>query len=113
MIQHHRSKREASWKATKQGKHAEMAARCTSNLDERREKKKLKMHGVEARRAGLGKSLKRKGRAQITTKSGYERRLENKRRGALQGSQRRALEEFKQRDLLDTGENSEWGGIDE
>jgi ATP-dependent RNA helicase DDX52/ROK1 len=87
------------------------------------QKKKLKMHGVEARRGGLGISGglekggegkgKGKGKAVISTKSGYERKLENNRKGAIEGSKRRkhaeALEETEGRDA----EDSEWGGIDE
>ncbi|TGO48496.1 hypothetical protein BOTNAR_0472g00040 [Botryotinia narcissicola] len=66
------------------------------------EKKKLKKYGVEARRGGLsnakdGKDGKDKGgksksRMQISTKSGYERKLENNRKGAIQGSKRRKQE---------------------
>ncbi|CZR54962.1 related to ATP-dependent RNA helicase ROK1 [Phialocephala subalpina] len=80
----------------------------------KQEKKKLKMHGVEARRGGLGeksKDGKGKGKfkAQISTKSGYERKLENNRRGAIQGSKRRMEAEKEEHN----GEDSEWGGIDE
>ncbi|KAG9249276.1 P-loop containing nucleoside triphosphate hydrolase protein [Calycina marina] len=59
-------------------------------------KKKLKKYGVEARRGGLGEAKegveakKGKGRMQISSKSGYERKLENNRKGAIKGSQRRA-----------------------
>ncbi|KAF7911307.1 uncharacterized protein EAF01_002814 [Botrytis porri] len=63
------------------------------------EKKKLKKYGVEARRGGLGnakdgkdKGGKSKSRMQISTKSGYERKLENNRKGAIQGSKRRKQE---------------------
>ncbi|PVH72732.1 P-loop containing nucleoside triphosphate hydrolase protein, partial [Cadophora sp. DSE1049] len=65
------------------------------------DKKRLKMYGVEARRGGLGVQEKEnegkdkvkgkgKGKVQISTKSGYERKLENNRKGAIQGSRRRA-----------------------
>ncbi|KAM3085387.1 RNA-dependent ATPase rok1 [Clarireedia jacksonii] len=62
------------------------------------EKKKLKKYGVEARRGGLIKSKDGKGskgknsRMQISTKSGFERKMENNRRGAIQGSKRRMQE---------------------
>ncbi|TGO45523.1 hypothetical protein BCON_0385g00050 [Botryotinia convoluta] len=66
------------------------------------EKKKLKKYGVEARRGGLGnakdgkdgkdKGGKSKSKMQISTKSGYERKLENNRKGAIQGSRRRKQE---------------------
>jgi ATP-dependent RNA helicase DDX52/ROK1 len=84
------------------------------------EKKRLKMYGVEARRGGLGpgkegKEAKgKKGRMQISTKSGYERKLENNRKGAILGSRRRARETQKEEtDDRPTAEDIEWGGIDE
>jgi ATP-dependent RNA helicase DDX52/ROK1 len=82
------------------------------------EKKKLKMHGVESRRGGLAKgkdgkpSEGKQGRAQISTKSGYERRLENNRRGAIQGSKRRAQDAASMEDD-GSPDDSEWGGIDD
>ncbi|PMD37900.1 P-loop containing nucleoside triphosphate hydrolase protein [Hyaloscypha variabilis F] len=84
------------------------------------EKKKLKMYGVEARRGGLGagkegKEAKgKKGRMQISTKSGYERKLENNRKGAILGSRRRIREAQKEEnDDQPAVEDTEWGGIDE
>ncbi|TVY23447.1 ATP-dependent RNA helicase [Lachnellula hyalina] len=84
------------------------------------EKKRLKMHGVEARRGGLekGKGNEGKGngngRMQISTKSGYERRLEHNRKGAIQGSQRRAKEAGNAvGEEQVAGEESEWAGIDD
>lgn len=84
------------------------------------EKKRLKMYGVEARRGGLGpgkegKEAKgKKGRMQISTKSGYERKLENNRKGAILGSRRRTREGQKEgTDDRPTAEDIEWGGIDE
>ncbi|KAF2182529.1 ATP-dependent RNA helicase-like protein rok1, partial [Zopfia rhizophila CBS 207.26] len=56
----------------------------------KKDKQKLKKRGVEARRAvkdGEGRSKMR-----ISTKSGYERRVENNRRGAKVGSRRRMNE---------------------
>lgn len=52
----------------------------------KREKKELKRRGVEARR-GEGSA-----KARISTKSGYERRLENRRKGAVVGSRLRRAE---------------------
>lgn len=75
------------------------------------EKKKLKAHGVEARRGGQKEVKKGKGRMQISTKSGYERKMENNRKGAIQGSQRRAT--MGEREVAEKGEESEWDGIDE
>jgi ATP-dependent RNA helicase DDX52/ROK1 len=81
------------------------------------EKKKLKMHGVEARRSGLSmmdgkeKNGKGQGRMQISTKSGYERKLEHNRKGAIQGSKRRVQAEMDAGD--ETGNHSGWEGIDD
>jgi ATP-dependent RNA helicase DDX52/ROK1 len=84
------------------------------------EKKKLKMYGVEARRGGLGAGKEEKeakggkGRMQISTKSGYERKLENNRKGAIQGSRRRKRElEREGSHEQPAAEDTEWGGIDE
>ncbi|KAH6681297.1 P-loop containing nucleoside triphosphate hydrolase protein [Halenospora varia] len=85
------------------------------------EKKKLKMYGVEARRGGLEKGKegvgKGKARMQISTKSGYERRLEHNRKGAIQGSRRRGRQQVEVHQGGDVaeamGENSEWGGIED
>ncbi|KAL9086890.1 MAG: hypothetical protein Q9165_006896 [Trypethelium subeluteriae] len=59
------------------------------------ERKRLKRRGVEARREGLGNERGQKGRAKmrISTKSGFDRRMENNRRGAVEGSKRRQEEE--------------------
>ncbi|CAL3973736.1 unnamed protein product [Diplocarpon coronariae] len=67
------------------------------------EKRRLKAHGVAARLGPLGQRGGERGgegrgkgksnpgaRMQISTKSGYERQLANKKRGAIAGSQRRA-----------------------
>lgn len=54
------------------------------------EKQKLKKHGVETRTARSGDGDRKASRlARIGTKSGYERKLENNRKGAVLGSQRR------------------------
>ncbi len=74
-------------------------------------RKELKTKGVESRRVnaghegGMGPRVMR-----ISTKSGYDRRLENKRKGAVIGSQRRR----EQNDVEDVeSETDEWGGIDD
>jgi ATP-dependent RNA helicase DDX52/ROK1 len=79
------------------------------------QKKKLKMHGVEARRGGLenGREGKGKVKAQISTKSGYERKLENNRRGAIQGSKRRKYADIEEVAEGRAAEDSEWDGIDD
>jgi ATP-dependent RNA helicase DDX52/ROK1 len=83
----------------------------------KQDKKKLKMFGVEARRGGLGKGREgkeakvKKGRMQISTKSGYERKLENRKKGAILGSKRR-IRQLGSNDKRDD-KDSEWGGIDD
>jgi len=93
------------------------------------DKKRLKMYGVEARRGGLSEKGKEnegkdgkgkgKGKVQISTKSGYERKLENNRKGAIQGSRRRAKLEAEEggvggeQELRKAADDGEWGGIDE
>ncbi|KAI5467320.1 P-loop containing nucleoside triphosphate hydrolase protein [Mariannaea sp. PMI_226] len=63
------------------------------------DRKKLKERGVEARRSGT--------KAKITSKSGYERRKENNRRGAIEGSKKRKLERGD-----GDSEGEEWTGFD-
>ncbi|KAK2627417.1 hypothetical protein QTJ16_003383 [Diplocarpon rosae] len=92
------------------------------------EKRRLRVHGVEARRTGLGAKVKEgaergtggkgkgtKGtRMQISTKSGYERQLENRKRGAIAGSQRRAKLDVEGESLhRPAGDDGEWAGIAE
>ena len=82
------------------------------------QKKMLKMHGVESRRGGLekGNEGKGKGKAQISTKSGYERKLENNRKGAIQGSKRRKYAEVEgepEEPEERATEDGEWDGIDD
>ncbi|CAG7557172.1 unnamed protein product [Fusarium equiseti] len=64
------------------------------------DRKKLKERGVEARRSGT--------KAKITSKSGYERRKENNRLGAIEGSKKRKLQAND-----DSGDDGEWGGFDD
>jgi ATP-dependent RNA helicase DDX52/ROK1 len=77
----------------------------------KKDKQKLKTRGVEVRRSIKGhddeKTIKAKRQAKIGTKSGYERRLENNRKGAVQGSRRR------RRDSDADGDDDEWDGIDD
>ncbi|KAL7620657.1 RNA-dependent ATPase rok1 [Parahypoxylon ruwenzoriense] len=66
------------------------------------EKKKLKKHGVESRRGN---------KAKITSKSAWERRKEHNRRGAIEGSKKRKLQEA----ISDTqrGDDGEWSGFED
>ncbi|KAK0124137.1 RNA-dependent ATPase rok1 [Cadophora gregata] len=92
------------------------------------EKKRLKIYGVEARRGGLAekgkdKNEKDKGKGkrkvQISTKSGYERKLENNRKGAISGSRRRAKLEAEEggaegeKESSTAADDGEWGGFEE
>jgi ATP-dependent RNA helicase DDX52/ROK1 len=61
------------------------------------DKRRLKVRGVETRRSG--------GKAKITTKSAWDRRRENNRKGAIAASKRRKHQE------ADPGSDSEWGGL--
>ncbi|KAF2128081.1 P-loop containing nucleoside triphosphate hydrolase protein [Dothidotthia symphoricarpi CBS 119687] len=56
----------------------------------KRDRKTLKKRGVESRRSGVKGEEAKKGR--ISTKSGYVRKMENNRRGAVEGSKRREAE---------------------
>ncbi|KAG6046796.1 RNA-dependent ATPase rok1 [Claviceps sp. Clav50 group G5] len=67
------------------------------------DRKKLKERGVESRRSGNG------GRAQITSKSGYERTREHNRRGAMDANKRRRVEGAKGEG---NGGEEEWAGLD-
>ncbi|EPE35475.1 P-loop containing nucleoside triphosphate hydrolase [Glarea lozoyensis ATCC 20868] len=80
------------------------------------EKKSLKLHGVKARQGGqwkdnvVGKSGTSNAKMQISTKSGYERKMEHNRRGAIEGSRRRAQAES--REDVDETKEDEWQGLD-
>ena len=74
----------------------------------KKDKQDLKMHGVEARRVGLDEAKKRRG-AQISSKSGYERKVENRKKGAIQGSKRRAAQD----EATEAGNDSDFGGFDD
>ncbi|KAM0807769.1 putative ATP-dependent RNA helicase [Seiridium cardinale] len=65
------------------------------------DKKKLKQKGVESRRGN---------KAEITSKSAWEKRRENNRKGAIAGSKKRKLEGHG--DESDDAKTSEWGGLD-
>lgn len=76
-------------------------------------KKELKLKGVEGRRSHSNDRVtgKEARRMRISTKSGYDRKLENNRKGAVIVSQRRKGENK----FSDTSgsEDREWGGITE
>ena len=71
-------------------------------------KREMRRKGVESRRVtAAGASGPRKIR--ISTKSGYDRRLENKRKGVVDGSRKRLVQKEEGGGVLD---GEEWGGID-
>ncbi|KAL5888460.1 RNA-dependent ATPase rok1 [Pyricularia oryzae] len=73
----------------------------------KKDKKELREKGVESRRSVAAS----KGKARITSKSAWERRKENNRKGAIEGSKRRKIAARDQGDGSDDG--GEWGGIDD
>lgn len=76
----------------------------------KRDKKELKKHGVKARQSSLKntKDDKEHRRTRISTKSGYERRMENKKKDTISASKAR-----KQQQAGSDGEGEAWGGFDE
>lgn len=73
------------------------------------DKQKFKKRGVEVRTArGMANDPKGAKKARISTKAGYVRREENKRKGAIAGSKQRAKLQSKQ----DDGDGSDFGGFD-
>lgn len=75
----------------------------------KREKQELKKKGVEARRSA--KTEEGKNKARISTKSGYERRIENRKRGAVKGSKQRQGPEEGRKAVADASE-SEFEGFE-
>lgn len=74
-------------------------------------KKELKRHGVQARRRTAAMNNGKNRRAtRISTKSGFERRMENNRKGAIKGSQSRKLA---QGSNAGTMEEESWSGIED
>lgn len=55
----------------------------------KKEKQELKRHGVASRNVNRGEGS---AKMRISTKSGYERKMENRRKGAVEGSRRRKIE---------------------
>jgi ATP-dependent RNA helicase DDX52/ROK1 len=73
------------------------------------DKQKFKKRGVEVRTArGMASDPRGAKKARISTKAGYVRREENKRKGAIAGSKQRAKLQPKE----DDGNGSDFGGFD-
>jgi ATP-dependent RNA helicase DDX52/ROK1 len=77
----------------------------------KREKQSLKKWGVEARRNVKDKEGKVKRKARISTKSGYDRKMENRRRGAILGSRNKAGMEKREEERVES--ESEFEGFGE
>ncbi|MCJ1292537.1 RNA-dependent ATPase rok1 [Xylographa carneopallida] len=78
----------------------------------KKSKQQLKRGGVEARRTARAEDgdNKEARRMRISTKSGFDRRLENNRRGAVKSARQRVLPEPTQ--YAGDGSDDEWGGIE-
>ena len=107
----------ASEKAEEKGEFAEHSGKSMQKwlLDalpsvSKKMKKELKRKGVESRRATTEVAGSRGAKKmRISTKSGYDRRLENRKKGAVDGSRKRRVQEAQ-----GSGpEDEEWGGIDD
>lgn len=80
----------------------------------KKDRQDLKRHGVKARAASakLKHDTEKGGKARISTKSGYDRRMENKRKGAISASRNRAQQPSTAKDVADSGDD-EWNGLDD
>lgn len=80
----------------------------------KKDRQDLKKHGVKARAASakLKHDTDKGGKARISTKSGYDRRMENKRKGAISASRNRTQQPSSARDAADSGDD-EWNGLDD
>jgi ATP-dependent RNA helicase DDX52/ROK1 len=78
----------------------------------KRDRQRLKKRGNESRRPTVGREGKGKAKARISTKSGWERKMENNRKGAVNGSQRRKDAEDEAEDDGGRGK-SEFEGFDD
>lgn len=73
----------------------------------KRNKQELKKHGVKARQSALNnvKDDKEHRRTRISTKSGFERRQENKKKALIEASQKRKTNQT-------SGNDDDWSGFD-
>lgn len=78
----------------------------------KKNKKELKKHGVKARQTSLKTDDKEQRRTRISTKSGFERQQENKRKGAIEASRKRSqIQENEADSASDDGDG--WNGLDD
>ncbi|KAL1304554.1 hypothetical protein AAFC00_003531 [Neodothiora populina] len=74
----------------------------------KRDRQQLKKRGIESRRSATGKDTKTgAGKTRISTKSGYIRKMENNRKGAVAASKNQ------QREEVGSGSEGEFGGFDD
>ncbi|KAL5342460.1 P-loop containing nucleoside triphosphate hydrolase protein [Aspergillus crustosus] len=78
----------------------------------KKHKQELKKHGVKARQSGLKntKEDKDQRRTRISTKSGFERRQENKKKGAIAASRKRSQG---QGDSNNESDDDGWNGLED
>ncbi|KAL2220610.1 ATP-dependent RNA helicase rok1 [Thermoascus aurantiacus ATCC 26904] len=89
----------------------------------KKDKRELKRHGVKARSISVFKGddvdPKLRSRMRISTKSGYERRVENKRKAAAEASRRRKKvmeqqqQQQQQQNFSGSEDDDEWNGFDD
>ncbi|KAL4873832.1 hypothetical protein BDV12DRAFT_159694 [Aspergillus spectabilis] len=79
----------------------------------KKHKQELKKHGVKARRSGLKDATEDKDqrRTRISTKSGFERRLENKKKGAIAASRKKSQGQDKSDN--ESGDDDGWDGLED
>ncbi|KAL4893687.1 ATP-dependent RNA helicase rok1 [Aspergillus ambiguus] len=80
----------------------------------KKDKKELKKHGVKARQSNLKsiKDNKESRQSKISTKSGYERRMENRKKGAITASRNRKYQAQAGPADADSGDDS-WSGLED
>ncbi|OJK05010.1 hypothetical protein ASPACDRAFT_2735, partial [Aspergillus aculeatus ATCC 16872] len=77
----------------------------------KKSKQELKKHGVKARQSK--KDGKEDKKTRISTKSGYERRMENKRKGAIEASRTRKSDSRPAAADAAASDNEAWDGLDD
>ncbi|OKL63984.1 ATP-dependent RNA helicase rok1 [Talaromyces atroroseus] len=80
----------------------------------KKDRQDLKKHGVKARAASakLKVDVDKTGKARISTKSGYDRRMENKKKGAIAASRNRTQNPAPATKTHESGDD-EWEGLDD
>jgi ATP-dependent RNA helicase DDX52/ROK1 len=77
----------------------------------KREKQELKQRGVASRNINGGEGS---AKSRISTKSGYERQVENRKKGAVEGAKRRKMAELEEgRSAVEAADTDAFGGFDD